>query len=228
MLELGRRVLDRGDEVEVVLELGDRRHEDVEPSVARLDGERGARTGAGLRTRVATRCRVRGAASRVLAAQERLALRMRLRQLAALGERIGRDDVRIARPARCTAATAAAAGSPSASRPASGTAARRARTTAPLIQRRASPRLRVPALHGQHVADRLAEPALEHAREPRARHRVVELVRRRDRRSPAAGAPAPRKYHGSSYAAATALGVDARAAARRPRRNSRAVSAVTP
>ena len=38
---------------------------------------------------------------------------------------------------------------------------------------------RIPALHGQDVTDGLAQAALEDAREPRARHRIVEAVRSR-------------------------------------------------
>ncbi len=139
----------------------------------RLDGDCGARhlaRGGALR-RPAFAARLA-----VLAAQKRLAQRMRLGQVAVFGERIGRDHVRIldprderqrrqrqAEPERRVArhqeqfagARAPVCGVPTAH----------------------ALRFRVPALHGQHVADWLAESALEDARQARSRHRVIELVR---------------------------------------------------
>ena len=61
-IELGGGRFDRGEQLEIVLELLDRRHEHAEPAVARLDRERGAhRTGFGCGGAAARRDRLRTA-----------------------------------------------------------------------------------------------------------------------------------------------------------------------
>ena len=83
--ELRGHVFDRRDELEVVLGVGDRRHEDVEEAVARLGGERRANGPLGRRVRAPLRCVPR----------PRLAPRDRLGQAAGRSRRIplehGRD-----------------------------------------------------------------------------------------------------------------------------------------
>ena len=93
-VELGARVLDGREQIEVVLELGHGRHEDAQMPVARLDGDGRARRAA---RRRALRPSVLAPLPAPLALQERLPLRMRVRQRLVLDERIGGHDVRILR-----------------------------------------------------------------------------------------------------------------------------------
>ena len=171
-VELRARVLDGREQVEVVLELGDGRHEHAQPPVARLDRDRRARMGARRRE-----LRRRPLAPRLalLAAQERLALRERVRQRLVLDERIAFNDMRILRRRQ----------KPQRRQRQTKTERRIARHDEQLARARApelgAPPLRgrgrgVPALHGQHVADGLVQASFEDAREPRARHGIFEAI----------------------------------------------------
>jgi hypothetical protein len=104
---------------------------------------------------------------------------MRIRQLTALGERVrlyhmriaNRRDVRERRQRQAETERRVSGHEEELAR------ACRPRRTDPAARVARGPR--VPGLHGQNIAGRLAQAALEHAREPRTRHRVVELVRGR-------------------------------------------------
>ena len=100
-VELGGGRLDGGEKLEIVLELLDRRHEHAEPAVARLDRERGAhRNGLRLNGRASRSRRPeprarRGRRSGAAGAGECARHRGRVRQRAALGERVGRHEMRL-------------------------------------------------------------------------------------------------------------------------------------
>ena len=165
-VELGRRVLDRGHELGELLGTLGRRHEDAELAVARLDRQRGPRPrpAAGVPLRASPA--VRPAASRC-----------------STGACAGR-----------AACAANGSSGTTASRSSGGTqgrepSGRRKPTgespgTRNSLPRRVSQRslrqcdrpLRLPALDRQDVAGGDIEAALEHLGQPRALHRVVELV----------------------------------------------------
>ena len=176
-VELGARVLDGREQIEVVLELGDRRHEHAQMPVARLDGDG--------RARVAARRRpLRPSALAPLLASSRRCKngcrsRMRVRQRLVLDERIGWQR----RADTATAADGSSDGSgrrnPSGESPGTRNNLPERVVHRSLLQRLRRRGRRVPALHGQDVADGLAQAPLEDAREPRARHRIVEAIRGR-------------------------------------------------
>ncbi len=157
-----RRLLDRGDEIEVVLRRLHRRHEDVQAAVARLDAQRGAHDPGGrfaeLRHHVVLAIvrlqRLRDAGGRRRAARRdgrSAPARSRDRRAAAAagGPRIhpARSASR-ARPRRPTAGCRAAGGSPSASRPGAGTGARARKNHGPLRQRGVGRRIVAPRRSG--------------------------------------------------------------------------------
>ena len=94
-VEFGRGRFDGGDEVEIVIERFDRRHEDAKAAVAHLDGERGAHR------QIGAPALCGGARRRLLRdgrRRERRRCRLRGRgQRPAFGKRVGRHDMRIVR-----------------------------------------------------------------------------------------------------------------------------------
>jgi hypothetical protein len=93
-IELGGRVLDRGDEIEVILDFGDRRHEDVDLAVPRLDRQRRPRDAAAIDGRGLPDDGL-GFAAGDLLADVWLARRIGLGQLRPLGQRVRRHDIRV-------------------------------------------------------------------------------------------------------------------------------------
>ena len=188
--ERARRRFDGGDELEVVLERLDRRHEDVQDAAARLDAQRraddaGGRFAARRRTPVASSAPAcspaagRDCCGRIgTPSSARPATRGRgivappgCRERRARRERIELVDRQDDRPATPTAASRAAAEVPSASRRASDRAARSRRNHAP--RRPAS----VPAADPpkrQRVADDRVQTLREDAAQAVALQLVVE------------------------------------------------------
>ena len=188
-----RGQFDRAEQLEIILERGERRHEQVQDAVAHFDAQRGARDprgrfeALGLATRVACRPAVAG---RAVVAPLHHGLRGRLAMHAGqVARRIGRPRSargsrrhpaarHAARTGRArrdtdsrrgspTAANRAADDSPSANRRASGTSARRGRTT-PLPARAVEAGRSFRTLDRQHIADHAVELLLEHLAQPRA------------------------------------------------------------
>ena len=199
-------VLDRGDEVEIVLGALDRRHEDVQVAVARLEGNgacarsppadeptpgRGPRSGASARFQASRRavlvaCAVgRRSCARFLAAQHRRAAEGVERRQVGMGDhRIGLGDEAGVRRRRPRQQNRAAGGSPAPNRRGSGSSFSERRNHGPLFQR---PRPFDKLAHDrQHGADRALEPLLEDARQPLALQRVLHLGSGRPRRCSAA------------------------------------------
>ncbi len=175
---LDRRLLDRGDEIEIILERRHGRHEDIEVAAARLDAERRAHDPFGRAPRLElflAQRRHRGLALARLGAALMLG---RLRALARrqrrpLREGVRLDHVRIVlgRHPRQRGERQPVAERTVARREEDALAAQR-----PIARKPDRPAILMTAVDGKGEADGLVEPALEHAREPRALLRVLELA----------------------------------------------------
>ncbi len=174
-IELGARVLDGREQIEVVLELGHGRHEYAQMPVARLDGDGRARG-------TARRRPLRPSVLAPLPALSPCKNGCR----SGCGSGSGSCSTNGSAGTMCGycdggrwISDCSGKRNPSGESPGTRNSLPARVVHRSLAQRRVGGGRRVPALHGQDVTDGLAQAPLEDARKPRARHRIVEAVRGR-------------------------------------------------